>query len=96
MAGKKKKKSKAAPNDSKMFDSKTLRCLVCRNLINEFEAAIWKIDPKKVIDTGTYRVNEKGVRDKKIVREFNFVSGFFGPFEQILFRFNMLDPKRIF
>ena len=71
---KKKKKSKvAAPvDDAKMFDSKTLKCLVCRNLMNEFDAAIYKIDPKKVIDTGTYRVNEKGERAKKIVSIWTF------------------------
>ena len=69
---KKKKKSKAKSNsslkdDTKMFDSKTLKCLVCKNVIDELEAAIYKIDPKKVIDTGTYRVNEKGENKKKIV-----------------------------
>ena len=67
---KKKKKSKGKANlkdDTKMFDSKTLKCLVCKNVIDELEAAIYKIDPKKVIDTGTYRVNEKGENKKKIV-----------------------------
>ena len=57
-AAKKKKKSKkssAPKDDSKMFDPKTLKCLVCQNVIQEFEAAIWRIDPKKMIDTGTFR-----------------------------------------
>merc|ERR1712018_498474 len=70
-AAKKKKKSKSKTTqlekDTKMFDSKTLKCLVCKNVIDEFEAAIYKIDPKKVIDTGTYRVNEKGENKKKII-----------------------------
>jgi len=70
LAGKKKKKNKKSsspPDDSKMFDPKTLRCLVCKNLINEFDAAIWKIDPKKKIDTGTFRINEKGSQERQIV-----------------------------
>lgn len=74
-AGKKKKsKSKASPasqDDSKMFDSKTLKCLVCKNLINEFEAAIFKVDPKKMIDTGTFRVNEKGEQKRQVVSFLN-------------------------
>ena len=74
---KKKKKSKGKSNsslkdDTKMFDSKTLKCLVCKNVIDELEAAIYKIDPKKVIDTGTYRVNEKGENKKKIVSTSTF------------------------
>ena len=52
---KKTKKSSAPKDDSKMFDPKTLKCLVCQNVIQEFEAAIWRIDPKKMIDTGTFR-----------------------------------------
>ena len=67
--GKKKKKSKVPEDDTKLFDSKTLKCLVCQNVIYEFEAAIYKIDPKKVIDTGTYRVNENGDKAKKIVSQ---------------------------
>ena len=70
IAGKKKKKNKKSSppqDDSKMFDPKTLKCLVCKNLIKEFDAAIWKIDPKKMIDTGTFRVNEKGSQERTIV-----------------------------
>jgi len=69
-AAKKKKKSKkssAPKDDSKMFDPKTLKCLVCQNVIQEFEAAIWRIDPKKMIDTGTFRVNEKGEQKRQII-----------------------------
>ena len=69
LAKKKKKSTKkeSVVDDSKMFDSKTLKCLVCQNLVNEFEAAIFKVDPKKVIDTGTFRVNEKGEQKRQIV-----------------------------
>jgi len=64
---KKTKKSSAPKDDSKMFDPKTLKCLVCQNVIQEFEAAIWRIDPKKMIDTGTFRVNEKGDQKRQII-----------------------------
>ena len=64
---KKKSKSKAPQDDSKMFDSKTLKCLVCKNVVDEFEAAIWRVDPKKMIDTGTFRVDNKGSQARSIV-----------------------------
>jgi len=64
---KKTKKSSAPKDDSKMFDPKTLKCLVCQNVIQEFEAAIWRIDPKKMIDTGTFRINEKGEQKRQII-----------------------------
>lgn len=70
MAKKKKKAKKTQPevvDDSKMFDSKTLKCLVCQNVVKEFEAAIFKVDPKKVIDTGTWRVNEGGEQKRQII-----------------------------
>ena len=70
MAKKKKTAKKAVQeplDDSKMFDSKTLKCLVCQNVVKEFEAAIFKVDPKKVIDTGTWRVNEGGEQKRQIV-----------------------------
>ena len=62
-AGKKKKKNtkktaKAKGNGG--FDSKTLKCLVCRAAISEFEAAIFKVDPKKMINSGSYRVKPDG------------------------------------
>jgi len=64
---KKKSKSKAPQDDSKMFDSKTLKCLVCKNVVDEFEAAIWRVDPKKMIDTGTFRVDNKGSQARSII-----------------------------
>merc|ERR1712170_138350 len=49
LAKKKKKAKKEKPvvpaDDSKMFDSKTLKCLVCQNVVKEFEAAIFKVVP---------------------------------------------------
>ena len=75
-AGKKKKKNKSKTKktpeevlkqDQSLFDSKTLKCLVCKNVIDEFEAAIYKVDPKKMVDTGTFRINEKGEQKRQVV-----------------------------
>ena len=33
-------------------DSSTLKCLVCRSVVEEFESAIYMVDPKKIIDGG--------------------------------------------
>jgi hypothetical protein len=65
---KKAKKSEPIP-DSKMFDSATLKCLVCRSVIDEFRAEILKVDPKKMIDTGTFRINDKGEQARSIVSQ---------------------------
>ena len=54
--------------DSKMFDSLTLKCLVCRSLVDEFESEIYRVDPKKMIDTGTFRINGNGDQSRSIVR----------------------------
>ena len=102
LAKKKKKAKKEKPivpaDDSKMFDSKTLKCLVCQNVVKEFEAAIFKVDPKKVIDTGTFRVNEKGEQKRQVVslgiskksKENPLYCVF------ILYRFHLLDRKSIY
>jgi hypothetical protein len=65
-SNKKSDSSKKVP-DSKMFDSSTLKCLVCRAIVDEFKSEIYKVDPKKMIDTGTFRVNEKGEQARSIV-----------------------------
>ena len=95
-AAKKKKKSKkssAPKDDSKMFDPKTLKCLVCQNVIQEFEAAIWRIDPKKMIDTGTFRsvhlVRHKNMYICDIFSSlicYSLVSCCFGLFLEMYFR----------
>jgi len=55
----KKKKTKKSELE-KGFDSQTLKCLVCRSIVEEFEAAIYKIDPKKVVEGGSYRIAGDG------------------------------------
>ena len=42
LAGSKKTKKKTK-SSNKGFDSKTLKCLVCRAVVDEFEAAIYKV-----------------------------------------------------
>ena len=67
-AKKKKKKPKSeGKKDSDLFDSKTLKCLVCQSLMDEFLNAIHKIDPKKMVDTGTFRVDPKGNQKRSVV-----------------------------
>ena len=56
--------------DSKMFDSSTLKCLVCRSLVDEFESEIYRVDPKKMVDTGTFRINGNGDQSRSVVRHF--------------------------
>ena len=75
IAGKKKKKSKKSSNnldDSKKFDSNLLKCLVCQNLITEFETAIWKIDPMKKVDTPvSYRDKNDGIHKRVVVSNYH-------------------------
>ncbi len=65
-AGRNKRKKSKKQAEIK-FDSKTLKCLVCQGLSDEFSAAIHKIDPKKMIDTGTFRINEKGEQKRSVI-----------------------------
>ncbi|TRY68240.1 hypothetical protein TCAL_05092 [Tigriopus californicus] len=67
-AKKKKKKStkNSANADVDLFDSKTMKCLVCQSLTDEFLTAIHKIDPKKMVDIGTFRINDKGEQKRSV------------------------------
>ena len=72
IAGKKKKKSKKSKispsSNTQLFDSNTLKCLVCQNLISEFESAIWRTDPNKKIDNPvSYRDKSDGIVKRKVV-----------------------------
>lgn len=60
--GKKKKKG------TSLFDSKTLNCLVCRALVEEIEGMIYKVDPNKKVETGTWRLSGDGTQQgRKLV-----------------------------
>ena len=67
LAGKKKKSKSKKKDLSNDFSSKNLQCLVCKALVYEFNAEIYKIDPKKMIDTGTFRVDDKGEQKRSVV-----------------------------
>jgi len=65
----KKKKSKKSSKETEKikFDSKTLKCLVCRATVNEFAWAVLRIDPTKMIDTGTWRIDAKGENKRHVI-----------------------------
>ena len=62
----KKKKSKKSSGKVK-FDSKLLKCLVCRAAVNEFAWAVLKVDPTKKVDTGSWRLSADGKNQRQIV-----------------------------
>ena len=54
---------------NKLFTSAKLKCLVCQNMVDEFEWAFSQTDPKKVVDVGSNRILPSGDTDKKLVRK---------------------------
>ena len=72
LAGKKKKTKRAKKGGpsgkSGKLDSKTLKCLVCRATVEEYLWAVLKVDPKKMVDTGTWRVDKTGSQQRHVVR----------------------------
>ncbi len=44
---------------------------MCKSLVEELEAAIAKVDPKKKIETGTFRLDGAGSQTKTLVSETN-------------------------
>jgi hypothetical protein len=59
------------------FSSERLKCLVCKSLVEELEAAIAKVDPKKKIETGTFRLDGAGSQTKTLVSETNYFPPWF-------------------
>jgi hypothetical protein len=62
VSAKKKKQKK-----ENLFSSERLKCLVCKSLVEELEAAIAKVDPKKKIETGTFRLDGAGSQTKTLI-----------------------------
>lgn len=60
--GKDEKKKKILP-----FDSETVKCLVCQSVVDEYKFAVEKIDPNKMTESGTFRVDGDGVQAKTSV-----------------------------
>ena len=54
-------------SEKEMFGSKSLNCLVCQKMVEEFEFAISKVDPNKKIATRTFRINSVGEQKGKVV-----------------------------
>lgn len=53
--------------DCESIDTKELKCLVCKKLIEEMTKEIDKVDPKKTIEIGAYHFDERGGKRRKVV-----------------------------
>lgn len=60
--GKKKSKKK-----EDLFSSATLKCLVCKALVEEVDHLIAKVDPKKKVEVGTFRISSDGSQSRKLI-----------------------------
>jgi hypothetical protein len=68
-------KKKKAKKES-LFDTKTLNCLVCKALVEEVEAMINMVDPKKKVETGTWRLSGGGDQEgRKLVSGHQVILG---------------------
>ena len=67
------KKKKSKKGGKVKFDSKTLKCLVCRATVSEYAWAVLRVDPKKMIDTGSWRIDEKGQNKRQVVSKYNCI-----------------------
>ena len=80
------KKKKSKKNGKAKFDSKTLKCLVCRATVSEYAWAVLRVDPKKMIDTGSWRIDEKGQNKRQIVSDFLLI-------KTLCFKLSILSPS---
>lgn len=53
------------PTSSKVGKSKEMKCVVCKSLLLELYDVISKVDPRKTIDIGSYRIQSDGKQDVK-------------------------------
>jgi len=53
------------PTSSKVGKSKEIKCVVCKSLMMELYDVISKVDPRKTIDVGSYRIQSDGKADTK-------------------------------
>jgi len=63
--GKKKKSNNNKKED--LFSSATLKCLVCKALVEEIDHLIAKVDPKKKVEVGTFRISSDGSQTRKLI-----------------------------
>ncbi|XP_046986539.1 protein seele [Schistocerca americana] len=52
---------------SASHDPHILRCLVCQKLVEEIEFEVQKVDPRKKVDVGSYRIDANGNQDQRAV-----------------------------
>jgi len=48
-------------------DPKNVRCLVCRTVVEEIDNAIQRVDPKRTVEVGSYRLDSMGNQQQKTV-----------------------------
>ena len=63
-------------SEKEMFGSKSLKCLVCQRMVEEFEHKISSVDKNKKISAGTFRIDSNGEKTEKVVRGFEPISPF--------------------
>ncbi|XP_031634090.1 protein seele [Contarinia nasturtii] len=52
----------------KITDSRAVKCLVCKATLDEMLSTVNKVDPKKTVEIGGYRLDSKGNALKKVVK----------------------------
>ncbi len=60
-------------SEKEMFGSKSLKCLVCQKMVEEFEYKVSKVDPNKKISAGSFRINSNGQQNEKVVSKNSFL-----------------------
>ncbi|XP_021916710.1 protein seele [Zootermopsis nevadensis] len=48
-------------------DPKNVRCLVCQSVVEEIDSVIQKVDPKRTMEVGSYRLDSMGNQKQKTV-----------------------------
>lgn len=54
-------------SEKEMFGSKSLRCLVCKAVVEEFSTAIGSVPPDKKVEIGSFKLQADGKRESKLV-----------------------------
>ncbi len=54
-------------SEKEMFGSKSLKCLVCQKMVEEFQYKVSKVDRNKKISSGSFRINSNGQQNEKVV-----------------------------
>ncbi|KAK7791117.1 hypothetical protein R5R35_003771 [Gryllus longicercus] len=50
------------------IDHREVRCLVCKAVVDEMDKAVEKVDPKRKVDIGGYRLDSYGNKEQKQVQ----------------------------